>query len=595
MRILILVTSFLFIIQPVSSQQLQKAELLSQTLKVSMEAERAAAVAIAREQGFPVRVETREGVITELQAMEHGRPLYYVTHNAKAAETISTDKVWTQGILGYPLSGNAITLGMWEGGAVYPDHNEFAGRITPGDGSSNITDHATHTAGTLIAAGIRDKARGMAFKARLRSFDWNSDLAEMAAQAAVDLTLSNHSYGPQAGWFYNLFDDDRYVWYGDPSISETEDYQFGFYLDRARQWDDFTYQVPQYLAVVSAGNDRSELGPYGAEEHWVYNGSSWELVTAERERDGGSDDYDSISGFAVAKNVLTVGAVKPYQNGYSSPDDVLMTAFSCWGPTDDGRIKPDIVADGLGVYSTSKYGPDSYFSRNGTSSATPSVTGSIALLKEHFDDLFNPVKLPSFLIKALVIHTADEAGTAPGPDYQFGWGVMNSARAIDLISMDHATGGGTYIREFTVQSGQTVEFQIKASGDEPLKATLCWTDPAGPNMEPALNARDIILINDLDLRISGPAENGQETEYKPWTLDVEDPSRPAVPGDNIRDNVEQILIADPVAGIYTVEISVKGSIQGDEQAAGLVLSGNVVSEMQKPAAPVPTSPANNAG
>ncbi len=594
MRVLILVMSFLFFLHPVSSQQLQKAELLSETLKRSMQAEQAAAIAIAREQGFPVRVVTRDGVIAELQAMEHGRPLYYATHNAKAAKTISTDKVWTLGILGYSLSGDAMTLGMWEGGAVYPDHNEFAGRITHGDGGSNITDHATHTAGTLIAGGIRDKARGMAFKATLRSFDWNSDLAEMASQAGEGLTLSNHSYGPQAGWFYDLFDDGRYVWYGDPAISETEDYQFGYYHDRARQWDDFIYQMPQYLAVVSAGNDRSELGPYGAEEHWVYNGSSWELVTTERERDGGSDDYDSISGFAVAKNVLTVGAIKPFQNGYSRPDDVLMTAFSCWGPTDDGRIKPDIVADGLGVYSTSKYEPDSYFSRNGTSSAAPSVTGSIVLLKEHFDDLYNPVELPSFLIKALVIHTADEAGTAPGPDYRFGWGVMNSARAIDLISMDHAAGGGVYIREFTIQSGQPVEFQIQASGDEPLRATLCWSDPAGPKMEPALNPRDIVLVNDLDLRISGPAEDGQATEYKPWTLDVEHPSRPATPGDNIRDNVEQILIANPKAGIYTVQISAKGSIQNDKQAAGLILSGNVVSKMQKPAAPVPTSPANNA-
>lgn len=571
------------------SQNLEKREVLtrlSNELKLRMEADRAAAVAQAQQHNFPVRTITSEGVVVELQGLLNGRPLYYTTHNVKAAETIKTDKVWKNGALGYTLTGATQELGMWEGGAVRSDHYEFGGRVSQGDGSSAITDHATHTAGTLIAAGVVDKAKGMVYEATLRAYDWTSDLAEMAGAAAEGMTLSNHSYGPHAGWLYDLFGDNQWAWCGDPNISETEDYQFGYYLDRARQWDDLVYQVPEYLVVASAGNDRSELGPISGVDHWVYDGSSWELSTVDRERDGGQDGFDSINGFALAKNVLTVGAVQPFQNGYTSPEDVLMTHFSCWGPTDDGRIKPDIVADGVSIYSTSMYGPDVYAVRNGTSSATPSVTGSVALLREHYGALFDGASMLASTLKGLIIHTATEAGPDPGPDYQFGWGLMNTARAVDLISMDEAAGGDTFVRERTLQDGGILEFQVEVNGQEPLKATLCWTDPAGPELEPALNSDDLVLVNDLDLRVVGPLG----AEHSPWILDPDNPSFAAAVGDNIRDNVEQVVVENPTAGTYTVRISHKGSLQDGNQTASLVLTGIFIPTIALPDPPVLENP-----
>src|SRR5690606_30568561 len=85
-----------------------------------------------------------------------------------------------------------------------------------------------------------------------------------------------------------------------------------------------------------------------------------------------------------------------------------------------------------------------------------------------------------------------------------------------------------------------------------------------------LNNRTPLLVNDLDMRITN---NSSFAEYLPWTLDVENPSMPAVPGDNIRDNVEQILIENPGVDDYTLTVNHKNGISGLTQAYALVISG----------------------
>ncbi len=111
------------------------------------------------------------------------------------------------------------------------------------------------------------------------------------------------------------------MWRGDVSISTTTDYRFGFYDSRAAQYDAIAYNAPYYTIVKAAGNDRGESGggPQGP--------------------DGGVNGFDCIPTESVAKNIITVGAVQNVAN-YTQPSDVLMTSFSSWGPTDDGRIKP---------------------------------------------------------------------------------------------------------------------------------------------------------------------------------------------------------------------------------------------------------------
>jgi subtilisin family serine protease len=90
-----------------------------------------------------------------------------------------------------------------------------------------------------------------------------------------------------------------------------------------------------------------------------------------------------------AKNILTVGAVSGILAGYAKKEDVVANSFSSWGPTDDGRIKPDIVADGVSVYSTLATNDSSYGYLNGTSMAAPGASGSLLLLQELSYKLIN--------------------------------------------------------------------------------------------------------------------------------------------------------------------------------------------------------------
>ena len=133
--------------------------------------------------------------------------------------------------------------------------------------------------------------------------------------------------------------------------------------------------------------------------------------TAARAPDG---DYDCISTYGIAKNILTVGAVEDIVGGYTQPGDVVSTSFSSWGPADDGRIKPDICANGIQLRSTVSASTTGYGNMSGTSAAAPSVTGSLALLQQHYNNLHGSL-MRADTLKALVIHTADEAGANDGP------------------------------------------------------------------------------------------------------------------------------------------------------------------------------------
>ena len=97
-------------------------------------------------------------------------------------------------------------------------------------------------------------------------------------------------------------------------------------------------------------------------------------------------------------------------SGYSSPAGVTATTFTGWGPTDDGRIKPDIVANGYGLLSSVAGSDVSYASYSGTSMASPSAAASMGLLVQHYRDTHGGADMRAATLKGLVIHTADECG-----------------------------------------------------------------------------------------------------------------------------------------------------------------------------------------
>lgn len=359
-----------------------------------------------------------------------------IMHNLSSAQTTRTDIISAGGNSGLDLTGQGFIVGVWDGAHVQLTHQEFGGRVLAIDTGANDGGHATHVAGTIGAAGIGNywvgsvlvpgALRGMATQVGVWSFDYvddfnpwlMDDLAELAANAP-DLDVSNHSYGAARGW--HTEPDNQEYWYG-TALNDGEDIDFGKYDTRSHDLDQVLEQNPHLLSVWSAGNDRNDH--YGDSDGdgifmlWDDATHQWAETSGNQAPgpDGnGVSGYDTLANAQVAKNNLVVGAVN---------DGANMAVFSSWGPTDDGRIKPDVVGNGVAVLSADvdNQNPSNTFarSRNGTSFAAPNVTGTAVLLMEHYENLFNTRPLAA-TTKGLLIHTANDLGNF-GPDYQFGWG-----------------------------------------------------------------------------------------------------------------------------------------------------------------------------
>jgi hypothetical protein len=553
-----------------------KLQTLSENLKKRDATDRRRVQEFARHAGIPLRRELANGRVLELQRVTPGlRPTFYITNNLDAADTVSTLKVWPGQSAGLDLDGGGMTVGEWDGGAIYADHPDFIGRLTQMDGATIVSGHSTHVAGTLIGSGLglEPRSRGMAFSAQLNAWDWNSDTSEMALAAAGGLLISNHSYGIAAGWIYiGDVPPNTWWWIGGSAPSDIEDPYFGYYDAESRLWDQIAFDAPYYLIVKASGNDRSDTGPTPGEEYTVIDQDGNPLFTSTlpRNADCAPAGYDCLPTHSVAKNVLTVGAVDDVPGGYSAlagPSQVQMAPFSSWGPTDDGRIKPDVV--GNGVFLISAW-PDSpfYAAAAGTSMAAPNVTGSLLLLQEHYEDIHGAGNyMRSATLKALAIHTADEAGNADGPDYAFGWGLLNTRKAANVITGD---GGGQHrIIEGSLSNGSddTLQFDVTQANGV-LTATLVWMDPPGTPVALKLDAPDLMLKNDLDLRVTSSPDT-----YLPWILDPANPAAAATRGDNFRDNVEQVVVDGGGSGTYTITVSHKGNLlNGSNQDYSLIVS-----------------------
>jgi hypothetical protein len=205
---------------------------------------------------------------------------------------------------------------------------------------------------------------------------------------------------------------------------------------------------------------------------------------------------------------------------------------------------------------------------SGTSFAAPSVTGSLALLDQS-NASFGYGARYGAPWKALLIHTADEAGSV-GPDYTFGWGLMNTKAAAGLLAANAATSSRrSFMREGALFDGNTIDIPVKSSGTQPLKVTLCWADPAWQNATTApaaggvpttapLNGTTPMLINDLNLRVISPSSQS----IGPWQLALSSGGVATAPSTSTNDslnNVEQVLVASPAQGTHTIRISRGGS------------------------------------
>jgi hypothetical protein len=512
----------------------------------------------------PTEWRDNKGGLWQVYAIsENGTPLWRTTSNASAAITTKAADLKVGGRIGSNLNGRGLAIGIWDGGGVRLSHREFVDRAFQKDVPTTLNDnHATHVAGTMVAAGINPTAKGMADGAILWAHDWNNDNSEMAARAAEGMLISNHSYAGAAGWRLN---GSIWEWLGDTTVNDTLDYLFGYYATDTRFWDRIAEQAPNYLIVKSAGNNRNQLGPNTGARYKIVSVAP--SVFSTRNRRQRAPFYDCIPTEGTAKNILTVGAVSPVTN-YTGPASVNITPVSSWGPTDDGRIKPDVVAKGQGMFSTGATADDNYYTSGGTSMSAPNVSGTLLLVQQLYEQVAGKY-LRNSTLKGLTIHTARECGPAEGPDYMYGWGLVDAGAMADVIIGNKFTHG-LVVKTLVNNAVFDTTINVTATTGNPLVATICWTDPAATVIPRVANNRTPKLVNDLDIRLISPTG----VEYFPYILDPANPSAAATKADNFRDNVEKIFIGNVTeSGAWRIRITHKGTLTNGAQTYGLAISG----------------------
>ena len=197
---------------------------------------------------------------TDIALVEDG--MVSPSRNINAGVTLATHPVNNQ----FPFKhqrGAGMRVGVWDGGAVRVDHQEFAvGALSRAknmaslDGSTNYDSHATHVAGTIAAAGVNPNAQGMAPEALVIAFDMNADeklvvqYGASTADSTTNIYLSNHSYGPDLGWAYDSA-NDRAKWVGPFSTNRIH---FGIYDDdTCNSFDQVVYQKSLLSAILCHG------------------------------------------------------------------------------------------------------------------------------------------------------------------------------------------------------------------------------------------------------------------------------------------------------------------------------------------------------
>ena len=241
---------------------------------------------------------------------------------------------------------------------------------------------------------------------------------------------------------------------------------------------------------------------------------------------------------STAKNIITVGAV----------DAQLAAAdFSSAGPMRDNRIKPDIVAMGVDVLSTFQTSRSQLLS--GTSMSTPAITGTAALLVERFKSK-NAGALPNAaLVKAALLNTAKDLGNI-GPDYVYGYGLADAVAAVKTLD------DKTYVIE-KITAAATKSHTIQVPANAPaLRVMLVYSDA-----DAVLIAASVIT-NHLKLVLTSP---DGATRTLPLRLSPANPAASAVERANDRDNVKQVVVANPAAGAWRAEVHGAGILTDSQE------------------------------
>lgn len=408
-------------------------------------------------------------------------------------------------------NGSGTHLAVFDGG-VDPNHQDFAGRLWVDPGHTQpAEEHGTHVAGTMAGSGAVTSAnRGVATAAQIYSYDNQGDFLALH-QGAIQTNNADLSQNSWGGNFTSQNCDTHNIYSTDARN-----------MDRIVTGEAWTRGI---VVSVAASNFRTGTSDDQAETDPICNFAQAPDYI----------NYTSLSDLGSAKNILSVGATQKVATD-------RMADFSSWGPTRDGRLKPDLVAPGEGILSTFPGG--GYGESSGTSMSTPHVSGVASLVIQRYREVFNNTSPRPATVRAIMTQTARDLNSnhvyyTPGPDFASGYGMVNAEAAYNAIVTNR-------VLEREIANGATDELTVPvAAGQTELKVTLGWDDPVA-----AINAATQ-LVNNLDLELVAP--NGT-TITLPWVLDSSNPAQAATRGVDSTNNLEQVLVENPTAGDWTIRV-----------------------------------------
>ncbi len=433
-----------------------------------------------------------------------------VSTNQTSAAMANADPA-TIDVSPYDLDGNGQVAAVWDAGVVRMTHEQYTGLTGvsapagwPGTSrvyNMNTTthNHAAHVTGTIVGNGTGNAtAKGYAPRAVALVHLWNNiDRGRRDAKHNFNHVADNHSYAD----FGNGGGE-----YGDYNITT--------------QVPDITNRDILTCMVQSAGN-YATYAPYGSKP------------------------------FGDSNPTCSVGTTNAHRNGFiiaAAEDNEDLANFSSCGPALDGRLVPQFCANGVTLTSSIRTSDTAYDSYSGTSMSGPSVCGSVVLLsqlwrREHNDQVFTPD-----IARAVLAQTCRDK-YHPGPDYHYGFGIVDVKAAADLILADKAAGGSRIFRG-TTSSGKVQEYSFTVSNSDPIHMVLTWLDVW------ASVGATVSLVNNLDIQLEDPVGG----IYYPWrgvnSASTTDHTYAFTnTGANIRDNIELVHVDAPMAGTWTLRVT----------------------------------------
>ena len=468
------------------------------------------------------------------------------------------------------------------------------------DGSIDVdSGHGTHVAVSVLGDGdANGVGQGTAPAASL-VFQSTEDFADMSGQCSL--------FYPDGYYLIGLPDDIRTLFQQAydagariHSNSWGSDAAGDYTLDSANT-DDFIWTNPDMTITFSAGNAGTDANGNGVVDNDSIGSpaTAKNVITVGASENARPDNFACDTGLTYTdcaaqggvNDIFTYGAAwpgdypaNPIASDPSAGNAQQMAAFSSRGPTDDGRIKPDVVAPGTwilsgysdlyqqeydgsanpqnGAWQYDGYGfpySQGYKYMSGTSMSNPLTAGAAAVVRDYYQKAHG-LNASAALVKATLINSAvdllDENNDGandndyPIPNNHEGWG---------LVQVDNATDGShQFVENAGISTGNTASYNYGVNSGGFFKVSLVWSD------YPSTEAASANLVNNLNLKVTAPG--GQVY----WGNNFSGGwSTTGGSADSV-NNVENVYVQSAASGTWTVEVIGANVPQGPQPFAIVV-------------------------